>query len=129
MIDQLKKMNILKSNENKMYLHEKKVDIPKLTPDRWKRLFEEVDMLPGLIVQVMLAPKEEFYSVVVSVCQLALDEVIEIVALLSDIEPEYIRENVALYEIIEFITKTIQRNKLGEIGKNLKSLLPKKIEK
>lgn len=113
---------------NEMYLHEKKVEIPKLTPDRWKRLFEKVDMLPGLIVQVLLAPKKDFYTVVVSACQLALDEVTEIVALLSEVEVEYIRKNVALHEIIEFLTKTVQRNKLDDMAKNLKSLLPQKKE-
>lgn len=123
-------LNIFKSSltGNEMYLHEKKVEIPKLTPDRWKKLFEKVDMLPGLIVQVLLAPKKEFYTVVVSACQLALDEVTEIVALLSGIEVDYIRKNVALHEIIEFITKTVQRNKLDEMAKNLKSLLPQQTE-
>lgn len=122
--------NIFKSSltDNEMYLHEKKVDIPKLTPDRWKRLFEKVDMLPGLIVQVLLAPKKDFYTVVVSACQLALDEVTEIVAILSEVEVDYIRKNVALHEIIEFLTKTVQRNKLDEMAKNLKSLLPQKTE-
>jgi hypothetical protein len=121
--------NSLLTNENHMLLHEKKVEIPKLTPDRWKRLFEKVDMLPGLIVQVLLAPKEDFYTVVVSACQLALDEVTEMVALLSDVDVEYIRKNVALHEIIEFMTRTVQRNKLDEMAKNLKSLLPKPAKK
>ncbi|KON88945.1 hypothetical protein AF332_20575 [Sporosarcina globispora] len=123
-------LNIFKNSltGNEMYLHEKKVEIPKLTPDRWKKLFEKVDMLPGLIVQVLLAPKKDFYTVVVSACQLALDEVAEIVALLSDVDVEYIRKNVALHEIIEFLTKTVQRNKLDEMAKNLKSLLPQQTE-
>ncbi|MEK3821367.1 hypothetical protein MKY20_20040 [Cytobacillus sp. FSL W8-0315] len=123
-------LNIFKNSltGNEMYLHEKKVEIPKLTPDRWKKLFEKVDMLPGLIVQVLLAPKKDFYTVVVSACQLALDEVTEIVALLSEVEVDYIRKNVALHEIIEFLTKTVQRNKLDEMAKNLKSLLPQKTE-
>ncbi|MGM0776911.1 MAG: hypothetical protein ACQEXE_10455 [Bacillota bacterium] len=123
-------LNIFKNSltENEMYLHEKKVEIPKLTPDRWKKLFEKVDMLPGLIVQVLLAPKKDFYTVVVSACQLALDEVTEIVALLSEVEVDYIRKNVALHEIIEFLSKTVQRNKLDEMAKNLKSLLPQKTE-
>lgn len=122
MFNKLKSFHL---NENQMLLHEKKVEIPKLTPDRWKQLFETVDMLPGLIVQVLLAPKEDFYSTVVSVIQLAIDEVTEVIAVLSDIEVEYIRKNVGLHEIIEYLTRTIQRNKLGEVSKNLKSLLPK----
>ena len=124
MLNKLK--NSLLINDSQMYLHEKKVEIPKLTPVRWKQLFEKVDMLPGLIVQVLLAPKEDYYQVVVSACQLAIDEVTEIVALLSNLEVEYIQKNVGLHEIVEFLTKTVQKNKLDEIAKNLKSLLPKK---
>lgn len=123
MLNPLKK-NLFSNNENQMFLHEKKVEIPKLTPDRWKQLFEKVDMLPGLIVQVLLAPKEDFYSIVVSAAQLAMDEVTEMVAILSDLEVEYVRKNVGLHEIIEFLVKTVKRNQLGDMAKNLKSLLP-----
>lgn len=112
-------------SENYMYLHEKRVEIPKLTPDKWKQLFERLDLLPGLIVQVFLAPKDEFYSTVLSVCHLALDEVTEIVAVLSNLDEEYLRKNVGLNEIVEFLIKTIKRNRLDETVKNLKSLLPK----
>lgn len=126
MLNALKKNPFL--NENQMYLHEKKVEIPKLTPDRWKQLFEKVDMLPGLIVQVLLAPKEDFYTVIISAAQIAMDEVTELVAILSELEVEYIRKNVGLHEIIEFLARTVKRNQLGEAAKNLKSLLPKKVE-
>lgn len=124
MLNPLKK-NLFSPNENQMFLHEKKVEIPKLTPDRWKLLFEKVDLLPGLIVQVLLAPKEDYYSTMISAVQLAMDEITEAVALLSDLEVEYIRKNVGLHEIIEFLVKTVKRNQLGEAAKNLKSLLPK----
>lgn len=124
MLNPLKK-NPFSMNEYQMFLHEKKVEIPKLTPDRWKQLFEKVDMLPGLIVQVLLAPKDDFYPTVISAIQLAMDEVTEMVAILSDLDVEYVRRNVALHEIIEFLVKTVKRNQLGEMAKNLKSLLPK----
>lgn len=118
------KKNLFNQNENQMFLHEKKVEIPKLTPDRWKKLFDKVDMLPGLIVQVLLAPKDDFYPTVISAVQLAMDEVTEMVAILSDLDVEYVRKNVGLHEIIEFLVKTVKRNQLGEMVKNLKSLLP-----
>lgn len=124
MLNPLKK-NLFAPNENQMFLHEKRVEIPKLTPDRWRQLFEKVDMLPGLIVQVLLAPKDDFYSTVISAAQLAMDEVTEMVAILSDLEVEYVRKNVGLHEIVEFLVKTVKRNQLGDMAKNLKSLLPK----
>jgi len=123
MLEKLKKS--LLSNENYVFLHDKRVEVPKLTPEKWKKLFERLDLLPGLIVQVFLAPKDEFYSTVLSVCHLALDEVTDIVAVLSDVEEEYLRKNVGLNEIVDFIVRTIKRNRLDETVKNLKSLLPK----
>jgi hypothetical protein len=108
-----------------MYLHEKKVEIPKLTPNRWKQLFEKVDMLPGLIVQVLLAPKKDFYSTALQAFDIALDEITETVAILTEVDVEYIRENVGISELIEFVFKTVKRNRLGEASKNLRSLLPK----
>jgi hypothetical protein len=117
------KFNLL--NENQMYLHDKKVEIPKLTPNRWKQLFEKVDMLPGLIVQVLLAPKKDFYSTVIQAIDIALDEITETISILTEVDVEYIRENVGVNELIEFITKTVKRNRLGEASKNLRSLLPK----
>lgn len=115
-------------NDNQMYLHEKKVDIPKLTPERWKKLFEKVDLLPGLIVQVILAPKENMYSTLITACELAMDEIIEVVALLSELDEEYIRNEVGLDETIEFLARVVKRNRLNDAVKNLQSLLPAKKE-
>lgn len=117
------KFNLL--NENQMYLHEKKVEIPKLTPERWKKLFEKVDMLPGIIVQVLLAPKKDFYSTVLTAIDLMIDEVVEVVAILTEIDAEYIKKNVGIDELIEFLTKTVRKNQLAGMVKNLQSLLPK----
>jgi hypothetical protein len=116
------RLNLL--NENQMFLHEKKVEIPKLTPERWKKLFEKVDMLPGIIVQVLLAPKENFYSTVLTAIDLMIDEVVEVVALLTEIDAEYIKKNVGIDELIEFMTKTVKKNRLAGMVKNLQSLLP-----
>ncbi|MBO1515055.1 hypothetical protein [Metabacillus bambusae] len=122
----IKKLKESLLGENTMYLGEKRVEIKKLTPNLWRQLFETIDKLPGLIVQVLLAPKEEFYSYMVSVCQIAMDEFIEIVSLLTGLEKEYIDDKVGLDEIITFLIRIIKRNNLGEVAKNLKSLLSKK---
>ena len=113
------------TNENSVYLGDKKVEIKKLTPVLWKKLFETVDRLPGLIVQVMLAPKNEFYSYVISAAEIAMDEVIQVVSVLSDVDVDYIREKAGLDEIINYLVKTIKKNNLLDVVKNFKSLLPK----
>jgi hypothetical protein len=108
-----------------MYLGEKRVEINKLTPKRWRQLFATIDTLPGLIVQVITAPQEDFYAYVVSACDIALEEVVKVVAVLSELDEEYINENVGVDELITYIARTAKRNNLAETLKNVGSLLPK----
>lgn len=113
-------------SENEVYLGERKVKIQKITPAKWKDLFKVVDSLPGLIIQVLAAPKKDFYATAVQALDLAIDEIVLIVSALSDIEKEYIENNVGLDEIIEYLTKLVKINRLDNTVKNVKSLLPKK---
>jgi hypothetical protein len=124
----LNKLKNVMINENYLYLGDRKVEVKKLTPTLWKKLFSTIDQLPGLIVQVLLAPKENFYSYVVQACDLALDEVIQVVAVLSDIDAEYISDNAGLDEIINYLVKTVKKNNLRDVVKNVQSLLPQKTE-
>jgi hypothetical protein len=111
-------------NENEMYLGDKRVRIEKLTIVKWRQLFEAVDKLPGLIVQVLTAPKENFYAYVLTAFNIALEEVAQIVAILSGVDYEYIVENVGIDEQIEYLARTVKRNRLDSVAKNVKSLLP-----
>jgi len=119
--------NILKNhftNENTLYLGNKRVEVKKLTPNMWRKLFSTVDKLPGLIVQVLLAPKQEFYSYVISASELAMDEIVEIVSVLSGIEKSYLDEHAGTDEIIDYLVRTVKKNNLRDVIKNVKSLLP-----
>jgi hypothetical protein len=112
------------TNENTMYLGNKRVEIPKLTPKKWRQLFETVDLLPGLIMQVILAPKDNFYSYIIAVCNEAMTEIKAIVSILSGVDEKYLEEHVGLDEILSFLTRTIKRNNIEDVVKNVKSLLP-----
>ena len=113
-------------NENEMYLGNKKIEVTKLTPAKWKRLFGTIDTLPGLIVQILVAPQENFYMTVVQAIDIAMDEVIEVVSILTEVDSSYIKENVGIDELIEYLAKAAKRNRLDSAVKNLKSLLPEK---
>jgi hypothetical protein len=117
-------MSALKENE--MYLGEKRVRIEKLTIAKWRQLFEVVDKLPGLIVQVLSAPSEDFYSYVIMALDIAFDEIALIVSVLTGLDADYITENVGVDELFEYLSRTVQRNRLDEVSKNVKSLLPMK---
>jgi hypothetical protein len=113
-------------NENEMMLGDKRVRIEKLTIAKWRQLFEVVDKLPGLIVQILTAPKDDFYAYVITALDLAFDEIALIVSVLSGLDVEYITENVGVDELFEYIAKTVKKNRLEDVVKNAKSLLPMK---
>lgn len=113
-----------KTNDFEMYLGDKRVSINKLTPNRWRILFETVDTLPGLILQVIAAPQENFHAYLISACELALDEVVKVVSVLSEIDEAYLNEHAGVDELVEYLTRTFKRNNLGETVKNVMSLLP-----
>jgi hypothetical protein len=119
------KSKITALNENEMMLGDKRVKIEKLTIKKWRELFETVDKLPGLIVQVLSAPKDDFYTYVITALDLAFDEITQIISVLSGIESEYIAEHVGVDELFEYLAKTVKRNRLEDVAKNVKSLLPK----
>jgi len=123
-VEPLRKEDLLQENE--MYLHEKRVEIAKLTPVKWKKLFGTVDTLPGLIVQVVVSSgTDNYFATILQALDLALDEVILVVALLAEVDEHYINENVGLDEILEYLKRTVELNRLDTAVKNVKSLLPK----
>lgn len=113
-------------NENEMMLGEKRVRIEKLTIAKWRQLFEVVDKLPGLIVQILTAPKDDFYAYVITALDLAFEEIALIVSVLSGLDVDYINENVGVDELFEYLAKTVKKNRLEDVVKNAKSLLPMK---
>jgi hypothetical protein len=123
-----RKSNITSLAEHEMFLGEKRVKIEKLTIVKWRELFGTVDKLPGLIVQVLSAPQSDFYAYVITALDIAFDEIAQVVSVLSNVEAEYLTENVGVDELFEYIAKTVKRNRLDDAVKNVKSLLPKATE-
>jgi hypothetical protein len=106
-------------------LGDKRVQIKKLTPALYKELFGSIDRLPGLVVSVMFAPKEQYYEYVLVACSEAVAEVEQVVSILSGLDVEYIHNNVGVTELIDYIVRTAKKNDFTSVIKNVKSLLPK----
>ncbi len=120
-------MNIFKKKQetDSIQLGKYPVEVAKLTPAKWKQLFATLDKIPFLVLEVFSAPKVEFYSYLVNAIEVGMDEIVEITALLSGVDAEYIHEEVGTDEIIEYIMLTVKKNRLDSQAKNVKSLLPK----
>lgn len=119
------KSKITALNEHEMMLGDKRVKIEKLTIAKWRELFAVIDKLPGLIVQMLSAPADDFYSYVVAGLDIAFEEVAQIVSVLTGLDVEYIENNVGIDELIEYVSRIVKRNRLEDVAKNVKSLLPK----
>jgi hypothetical protein len=119
-----RKSNITALGEHEMVLGETRVKIEKLTIAKWRELFATVDKLPGLIIQVLSAPQEDFYAYVVTALDMAFDEIAAIVSVLTGLDADYITNNVGVDELFEYLSKTVKRNRLEDVAKNVKSLLP-----
>ncbi|MCA1232029.1 hypothetical protein M3616_13250 [Bacillus velezensis] len=120
-------MNIFKKKQEteSVQLGKYPAEVAKLTPAKWKQLFAALDKIPFLVLEVFSAPKVEFYSYLVNAIEVGMDEIVEITALLSGVDAEYIHEEVGTDEIIEYIMLTVKKNRLDSQAKNVKSLLPK----
>ncbi|MCU6709357.1 hypothetical protein M6D81_11625 [Paenibacillus sp. J5C_2022] len=105
-------------------LGEKSVKVPKLTPEKYKALFERIETLPQIIVSVLSAKQsDDFVATAIVGANMALDEAVNIVAVLADVEPEYVEKHADLNEISEFIRATIEKNDLQRALKNFRAVL------
>ena len=118
-------MNFIKRvlNKDAVLLGNKKAEVKKLTPALWKKVFSAIDLLPGVALQVFTAPKEDMSIYLLQAFDVALEEMIEIVSLVSGVDKDYLFNNAGLDELVEYVFLTIKKNRLDQTAKNLKGLL------
>ncbi|WP_217597172.1 hypothetical protein [Cohnella sp. GbtcB17] len=104
----------------------KQVAIPKLTIAKWKLLFEHIESLPMIIINVLAARRTaDFTATVVASLGMTLDEIVRLTAVLTELEPEWIEDNVTHDELIEFLTRTASKNNLQDAAKKFRAALGK----
>jgi hypothetical protein len=116
------------SREDEVFIGDQRVKIPKLTPAKWRDLFAAIENLPNLILNVLASPAEDRKAYILVAVDESLEEICKVVALMADLDEQYVYDNAGLDEIVEFIAKTAKRNRLGDMAKNAKSLLGKQTE-
>lgn len=101
----------------------KVVPVRKITIAQWQELFGVIQLLPQLLISIMSAPLSERTGYFVVALQESLEDILRIVALLTGLEEEWLRENAALDELVEFFTETAKINNFGELLKNVQGVL------
>lgn len=105
-------------------LGDKSVKIPKLTPAKYKALFERIETLPQIIASILSARNSgHLVNTAVVGVGIALDEIIAVVAELAEVDAEYIANNADLNEITTFVRLTLEKNDLQQTLKNCQAVL------
>lgn len=110
-------------NDNYVKMGEKQVRVPKLTFEKWVVLREVLDKIPGLVIQIWLSRGEHFYQTVYAAIDVAFEEIIKVIAVLSDVDEDYLKKNAGIDEVFNYFVKTTEKNDFYSILKNGQSLL------
>jgi len=112
------------ASDNSVFLGDKLVEIPKLTPAKYKLLFGRIEALPQIIARIVESRGNgDFITTALIGVDIALDEIVEVIAALTDVDAEYIRENAGIDEITTFVARTLERNDLATTLKNFRAVL------
>lgn len=129
----LSKLNIFKRKEaeqsmlstDTVKLGDRKVRIRKITPKEFKDLMSVTGNIPNLIIQVMAAPQDQYAMYALAAAEACIDDLVSITSQLTQIDEDYLSDQVGMSEIVEYVTQMVKYNDLERMVKNALSLLPK----
>lgn len=108
---------------NVVQLGDRTVKVRKVPVGQWRELFAAVNMLPELVMGVMSAPAENRVAYLFAFLEHALNDVVQVVSVLTGFEPEWIEENVAPDELMAYFTAVARVNNFGGLLKNVQGAL------
>lgn len=115
-----------KADEDCVYFGEERVEIPKLTVGKWQLLFENIETLPQLLLNILSARGSDNFTAVLMVgLSVALEEVVSLTSVITGLSEDFIRDNADHNDLIDFIVKTIKKNNLNEAAKKFQAVLSK----
>lgn len=105
-------------------LGERKAEVQKLSYVKYRKISAVAEKLPGVIFSLTVIPPDDYYQAALYAFNMVAEEIYDVVAVLSDIDVEYLREHAGVTEIIDYLVLTYKRNNFAETIKNVRSLLP-----
>ncbi|AHD06436.1 hypothetical protein [Paenibacillus larvae] len=102
------------------------VKIAKITPKKWREMVECINVLPQIIENIRCAPPEDFTLYVMNGLEVASDDIVRTVSVLTGIEIEELDDTggIGMDQLIEYLRLTYEYNNIDDIVKNVKRLLP-----
>ncbi|MEJ9160873.1 hypothetical protein [Paenibacillus graminis] len=99
------------------------VKVRKVTIGQWRELYSVVGTLPQMLLSVVTAPADSRVSYLLAVMESAIDDVVNVVAVLTDLEPAWIDENVSPDELMAYFVAVARVNDFGGLLKNVQGAL------
>ncbi|AXF40879.1 tail assembly protein [Paenibacillus phage Unity] len=93
------------------------VKIAKITPAKWRPLVESIQVLPQLIANVAFAPPDDFAVYALQASEVALDDLLLTVSILSGIDVEELENEAGIDEIVDYIVHVYEHNNIDDIVK------------
>lgn len=111
------------TRSDKLYIGNKPIKVEKITIAKWRKLFEVIETLPQLIIDVLTAPQTERTAYFVIALERSFDEIVNIVSVLTGIDAKYIEDNASIDELIAYFTEVAKVNDFNSVVKNVQSVL------
>jgi hypothetical protein len=111
-------------SKDRVQLGKKKIEVPKLTRARLKKLTDHIGTIGELLVKLFLTPENDRAVFIVASADVAIDEIYELTALLSDLPAEYLDEHASIGECAEFLRQVWERNDMNNALGNISGLIP-----
>lgn len=110
--------------KERVQLGNKQIEVPKLTRARLKKLTDHIGTIGDFLVKLFLTPENDRAVFIVAAADVAIDEIYEMTALLSDLPIEYLDEHASIGECTEFLRQVWERNDMNTALGNLSGLIP-----
>ncbi|WP_449600299.1 hypothetical protein [Paenibacillus sp. Marseille-Q9583] len=108
---------------NVIQLGDRAVRVRKVTIDGWIQLTGVINTLPELVMGVMSAPAGSRTAYLFAILEHALEDIVQVVSILTEFEPEWIKANVAPDELMAYFTAVARVNNFGGLLKNVQGAL------
>lgn len=110
--------------KDRVQLGNKQVEVPKLTRVRLKKLTDHIGTIGDLLVKLFLTPENDRAVFIVASADVAIDEIYELTAIMSELPVEYLDEHASIGECSEFLRQVWEKNDMNTALGNLSGLIP-----
>ncbi|MEK4349660.1 hypothetical protein MKX41_02355 [Paenibacillus sp. FSL R5-0475] len=108
---------------NVIQLGDRTVKVRKIPIDGWIQLTGVINTLPELVMGVITAPEGSRTAYLFAILEHALEDIVQVVSVLTGFETQWIKENVAPDELMAYFTAVARVNNFGGLLKNVQGAL------